>query len=407
MIPSDAMTGTDRDPVRILVLDDEPANLVALEAVLEPLGENVVAVTSGEEALWEVARHDFAVLLLDVRMNGMNGIEVASLLRRRPSTRNIPVVFLTAYPEAAESVREAYRLGAADFIFKPIDPTALRAKVSAFVELFRQQRHIRRLLVEAEAANRSKVAFLRMAAHELRSPLATALGYVSLLQDGTFHPPPQAWERPLQILNRKLTELGRMMDDVLEVSRLEADAVHPEPQPVDLVELAVTAAKRAGPRFVEREARFTVDPESTPVMAHADPRHVARILDQLLDNALTYSERESEVRLCAYEEGTQAVVDVIDFGVGIEPALSDRVFEPFFRLDDPSRPTRPGTGLGLTIGAGLARRNGGRLTLARSRPGEGSCLRLVLPRAEPPASGETPTAAAVEIPVPGAAPPPR
>lgn len=399
------MTGAERDPVRILILDDEPANLVALQAVLEPLGEELVTVTTGEEALWQVARGDFAVLLVDVRMEGMSGIEVAGLLRRRPTTRSIPVVFLTAYPEAAESVREAYRLGAADFIFKPIDPTALRGKVSAFVELHRQQRRIRRLLVEAEAANRSKAAFLRMAAHELRSPLATALGYLSLLQDGTFQAPPLAWAKPLGVLNRKLVELARMMDDVLEVSRLEADAVHAEPRTVDLVEAAVAAAKRAGPRLVEREARFTVDPASTPVLAYADPRHVARILDQLLDNALTYSERESEVRLCAYKEGTEAVVDVIDSGVGIEPGLSDRVFEPFFRLDDPARPARPGTGLGLTIGAGLARCNGGRLTVARSQPGEGSCLRLALPLAAPPPA-EAPVVTVTEIPPPPLSPAP-
>ncbi|MBO0708646.1 MAG: hybrid sensor histidine kinase/response regulator [Candidatus Dormibacteraeota bacterium] len=398
------MTETDQDPVRILMLDDEPANLVALQAVLEPLGEELVAVTSGEEALWQVAKNDFAVLLLDVRMEGMSGIEVASLLRRRPTTRSIPVVFLTAYPEAAESVREAYRLGAADFIFKPIDPTALRAKVSAFVELHRQQRRIRRLLVEAEAANRSKAAFLRMAAHELRSPLATALGYLSLLQEGTFQAPPPAWGKPLGVLNRKLVDLARMMDDVLEVSRLEADAVHPDPGPVDLVEAAVAAAKRAGPRLVERDARFTVDSRSTPVRAHADPKHVARILDQLLDNALTYSERESEVRLCAYEEGAEAIVDVIDFGVGIQPDLRDRVFEPFFRLDDPARPARPGTGLGLTIGAGLARCNGGRLTIARSGPGEGSCLRLALPLATPPPAMESPVVTEIPVPRPSAVP---
>lgn len=388
MSESEPMAAADRDPVRILILDDEPANQVALRAVLEPLGEELVAVTSGEEALWQVARGDFAVLLLDVRMEGMSGIEVASLLRRRPTTRSIPVVFLTAYPEAAESVREAYRLGAADFIFKPIDPTALRAKVSAFVELHRQQRRIRRLLVEAEAANRSKSAFLRMAAHELRSPLATALGYLSLLQDGTFHPPPPAWARPLEVLNRKLVELARMMDDILEVSRLEADAIHPEARPVDLAEMAVGAAKRAGPRFTERGARFTVDAGSTPVLAHADPKHVTRILDQLLDNAVTYSEQGGEVRLNAYQDGSQAVLDVIDFGAGIEPALRDRVFEPFFRLDDPSRPARPGTGLGLAIGAGLARCNGGRLTLASSLPGEGSCLRLTLPKVAPAAAPE-------------------
>jgi signal transduction histidine kinase len=394
------MIDPDRDPVRILMLDDEPANRGARQAVLEPLGEELGAGTSGEEALWEVARHEFALLLLDVRMQGMSGIEVASLLRRRPTTRAIPVVFLTAYPEAAESVREAYRLGAADFIFKPIDPTALRAKVSAFVDLHRQQRRIRRLLVEAEAANRSKAAFLRMATHELRSPLATALGYLSLLQDGTFEAPPQRWARPLDVLNRKLVDLARMMDDVLEVSRLEADAVHPEPRPVDLVELAVAAAERVGARLVEREARFTIDPASAPVLAQADPKHVARILDQLLDNALTYSERAGEVRLSVSAEETECIVDVIDFGVGIEPALSDRVFEPFFRLDDPSLPARPGTGLGLTIGAGLARCNGGRLVLARSRPGEGSCLRLALPRAAPAGPAVVRVVTAAETPLP-------
>lgn len=366
---------------RILLVDDEPANLVALEAVLAPLSAELVRASSASEALRHLLRQEFALVLLDVRMPDMGGIEVADLVRSRPSTRSLPIIFLTAYSEAEESLQRAYGLGAADFIFKPIDPEFLRAKVGVFVQLYRQQQRMSELLIEAEAASRAKSEFLRMAAHELRTPLAVLTGYVSMLRDGTFGPAPDTWAPPLDVLRRKSRELTTLVNDILEAARIEAGATVAVPHRFDVRRAVEGAVSRSQERAREVAGELALEMPPVPVWVHADPEQVARILDNLLENALTYCRGTPRVRL-ALHAGDEALIEVEDQGIGIPPELREKVFERFFRIDDPELAMRPGTGLGLYISRELAHRNGGGLMVAESEPGQGSRITLTLPRIE-------------------------
>src|SRR5690606_30237602 len=126
----------DEGPVcNILIVDDEPSNLLALEAILEPLGQRVLRATSGIEALRHALKTEFCVVLLDVQTPEMDGIETAELLRKRPKTRDVPVIFLTAISKDKSYVTRGYEAGAVDYLFKPYDPDALRTKVATFVEI--------------------------------------------------------------------------------------------------------------------------------------------------------------------------------------------------------------------------------------------------------------------------------
>lgn len=125
--------GVDR--MNILIVDDRPENLLALEAILEPLGENLVRANSGEDALRELLQRDFAVILLDVQMPGMNGLETAQFIKARERSRSIPILFLTAINKEDSYVFKAYEVGAVDYLFKPFDPEILRSKVAVFVDL--------------------------------------------------------------------------------------------------------------------------------------------------------------------------------------------------------------------------------------------------------------------------------
>ncbi|WP_018653122.1 response regulator [Actinomadura flavalba] len=125
-------------PVRILAVDDRDENLVALSAVLDALPVEVVAVTSGQAALKELLGDDFALILLDVVMPGMDGFETAGHIKSRPKTRDVPIIFLTAAGDDGEEAYRGYAAGAADYLTKPFDPWLLRAKVSVFVELHRR-----------------------------------------------------------------------------------------------------------------------------------------------------------------------------------------------------------------------------------------------------------------------------
>jgi PAS domain S-box-containing protein len=131
-------------PATILLVDDRPENLLALEAILEPLGQGLVRAYSGEDALREVLRHDFAVILMDVQMPGMNGFETAELLKARDKSKHVPIIFLTAISKDDEYVFQGYTVGAVDYMFKPLNPDILRSKVNVFVELYMKTRELQR-----------------------------------------------------------------------------------------------------------------------------------------------------------------------------------------------------------------------------------------------------------------------
>ncbi|AGC48870.1 response regulator/sensor histidine kinase AsgD [Myxococcus stipitatus DSM 14675] len=158
----------------VLLVDDNPANLLSLEAILEPLGVTLTKASSGEQALRFLLREDYAVILLDVRMAGMNGFETASLIKQRERTRNVPIIFLTAYGRDDSELVAGYSTGAVDFLQKPFPPEVLRSKVSVFVELFRAQHQVR---AQAELLRR-KEAEARELAHR-------AAGHIDRLRDFT------------------------------------------------------------------------------------------------------------------------------------------------------------------------------------------------------------------------------
>ncbi len=371
-----------RPRVGLLLVDDEPANLAALEVVLGPLDQRMVLARSGREALRHLLHEDFAAILLDVRMPDMDGFETAELVRARPATQSTPILFVTAFPEAEQDLQRAYRIGAADVIFKPFVPEFLRTKVSVFVDLHQQQRSIRELLAQAQESSRAKSEFLNMAAHELRTPLAVIVGYLSMLHDGTFGEVTEDWSRVLQILIQKGHELNHIVDGLLTAARIEAGTVPGRVVDYDLREAAKQAVTKARPQAELLGAEMQLDLDEQPVFVQSDPTHLARIVDNLVNNALAYSQGLPWVRVTVHAS-EQAVLTVEDRGVGIPPEMRERIFDRFVRLESPGEPLQPGTGLGLYISRELARRHGGELEVVDSEPGRGSTLALRLKLARP------------------------
>jgi signal transduction histidine kinase len=368
---------SDQPKANLLLVDDEPANLAALEVVLAPLNQRLVFARSGREALRRLLREDFAVILLDVRMPEMDGFDTAELIRSRPATHATPIIFITAFPEAEDDLQRAYRIGAADVIFKPFVPEFLRTKVGVFVELYQKQRSISELLLQAQESNRAKSEFLNMAAHELRTPLAVVVGYLSMLADGTFGEVTPDWNRVLEILNQKGDELNRLVNDLLTASRIEAGMVPGRPVECDLREVARQAMAKARPQAELLSAELHLELCDEPVLVRADLTHLNRIIDSLISNALAYSRGTPWVKV-SVRAADQAVLEVEDRGIGIPPEMRERIFERFVRLNDPEMPVQAGTGLGLYISRELARRQGAELAVVRSEPDGGSTLALRL-----------------------------
>jgi signal transduction histidine kinase len=233
------------------------------------------------------------------------------------------------------------------------------------------------LFDEAQQASITKSEFLRMAAHELRTPAGVLRGYLSMLRDGTLGEPPAGWERPLDVVDAKATELTGLIDDLLLAASMEGGTVPVHTEIFDLREAVGAALSRAEGRATLLGAQIKERLPDEPVLVEADTEHVGRILDNLINNALTYSVGTPWLRL-SVPARTPPQVSVEDHGVGIDPELAERIFERFYRVNDPALGYPPGTGLGLYISRDLAQRAGGALVLEQSRPGEGSRFRLTL-----------------------------
>ncbi len=239
-----------------------------------------------------------------------------------------------------------------------------------------------RLFVDAEEASRARSDFLNMAGHELRTPLTVIKGYLSMLCDGSLGEPPFSLRQPMELLAAKADELGDLVDDLLFTSRLEAGRLPAHPMRLDLGIAVQEAARRAEPRVQLLGGQLLVELPEGPLVVSADPEHVARVLDNLVNNALTYRRpgQPAWVRLAGGVDEGMAVVTVEDRGRGITAEMQERIFERFVRGDQAAAGA-PGTGLGLYISRQLAARQGGSLELDVSVPGQGSRFSLHLPLA--------------------------
>jgi two-component system, sensor histidine kinase and response regulator len=347
----------------ILLVDDRPDNLLALETILGDLGQNLVRAISGAEALRCLLKQDFAVILLDVQMPGMDGLETATLIRERERSRHTPIIFLTAADRNESLVFKGYAAGAVDYLFKPINPDILKAKVKVFVDLFLtteqvkgQARQLATLNQELEVANQELDAFIYAVSHDLRAPLRALSGYSNiLLRDH----PDQLDEKARQRLEDmiKMTEnMGQMIKALLDLSRLTRRI--PQHEPVDLKMLAQVIEKELRQQEPERRVELII---ANNLGAKGDIRLLRVALTNLLGNAWKFTGQRPQARI---EFGVTAtppekIYHVRDNGAGFDMAFSGRLFKAFQRLH--SADEFPGTGVGLATVQRIIRRHGGRI----------------------------------------------
>jgi signal transduction histidine kinase len=233
-----------------------------------------------------------------------------------------------------------------------------------------------RLYADARAASAAMSSFLNLVVHDLRAPLTVLSGYVDLLRGGTYGAPPAAWARPMELITAKLQELHRLVDDILLAARLESGAVPTSVEALDLNDVIRRAGMRIQARAELAGATIETAPSPANVAVCADSFHVDRILDNLMNNAISYGGVAPWIRI-SVDPSQPPAVRVEDHGVGISAELHDRIFDRFFRLEN----RVPGTGFGLHVGRVLAQACGGSLAVERSAPGQGSVFRLELPPA--------------------------
>jgi two-component system sensor histidine kinase/response regulator len=381
--PERKTDGGGRPPVSILVVDDDATKRFALKAILDPLGETVVEAASGSDALRQLLRQDFAVVLLDVRMPVMDGFETAQLIRQRPRSELTPIIFVTALDQAETNLGRGYDLGAVDFVFAPVVPAILRAKVTVFVELYRAQLELRRYRTQLEelvqertaaltAVNRELEAFSYSVSHDLRAPLEAFDDLSrSLLEgySGTLDSKAQNYLKRMRRASERMTSVFDGLQTLFELTSSEVHRV-----PIDLSTMAVEICDELRSSGLERIVKITI---ADGLTVTGDVQLVRIMMANLLDNAWKFTGKEPT----AYIEVSSEIVDgetrtfVRDNGVGFDMIYAHRLFGAFQRLH--SQHEFPGAGIGLATVRRIVNRHGGRVW-AEGVVGEGATFYFVL-----------------------------
>ena len=372
-----------RGKVGILIVDDDATKRFALRTILAPLDEDIVEASSGADALRHLLRHEFAVVLLDVRMPIMDGFETAQLIRQRPRSELTPIIFVTALDQAETDMSRGYNLGAVDFVFAPVVPAIMRAKVSVFVELYRAQQELRRYRAQLEtlvqertialtAINRELEAFSASISNDLRAPLMAFDALSKTLLDDYGDRLDGKAARQLKKMRDASRRMSGVFDGLESLFRLTAGEIHREDVDVSALANEIVAEMRKS--HPSRPAEVEVEPG---IVVSGDRRLLRVLLSSLLDNAFKFSSRKAKTRVVVGQETVDGEhrVFVKDNGVGFDMIDAHRLFGAFQRLHSASE--FAGAGIGLATARRIVNRHGGRIW-AEGAVGEGTTVYFVL-----------------------------
>jgi len=410
---------------RILIVDDLPEKRLVYRTLLEDLGAQIVEARSGSEALRRVLESEFAVILLDVNMPDIDGLETASLIRRHKRTRTTPIIFITSYADEMQTAR-GYELGAVDYILSPIVPDVLRTKVRVFVELYEMHAALARanqeleervmvrtaelqranerlqaeaaeraraeaereallerekvLRAEAEELSRLKDEFLATISHELRTPLNAIFGWVTLLR--TRRLDAVAQERALETIERNARAQKRLIEDLLDVSRVVTGKIGLELAVVDLRRIIEAALQTMLPAAQAKNIKLIPLLDTGAGAVRGDPARLQQVVCNLLSNAIKFTPPGGRAEIRLARRNDEAEITVSDNGQGIKREFLPYVFDRFRQEDGSISRRHAGLGLGLAIVRHLVELHGGSVDAHSDGEGCGARFTVRLPLRE-------------------------
>jgi signal transduction histidine kinase len=423
-----------RNPVDILLVDDQQSRLITYEAILGPLGHRLVMASSGVEALQRLMEREFAVILLDISMPDMDGFETARLVHQHPRFENTPIIFVTGVHVSDLDRLKGYELGAVDYVYVPVVPEILRSKVAVLVELHCQRLELQRLnesLAHANSelasaneqlqlekardhaefnrslesancelastnaaltleiaerrraeealldADKRKDDFLAILAHELRNPLAPIRNAIEILK--RQGPADDGLVRMRDVIDRQVLHMTHLIDDLLDVSRITRGKIHLKPEPLDLALIVTRAVETNQPLIRARGHEVTVQlPERAP-RVHGDAVRLAQVVGNLVNNAAKYTPEGGRIEVSVGSAQGAATITVRDNGIGIDGEQLPHVFDLFGQVHNPRPHTQDGLGIGLALVQRLVELHQGRVEAKSEGLDRGSEFVVILP----------------------------
>lgn len=412
--------------IKILVVDDREDNLMSIETILETFNYQIVKARSGVDAL-KILLHqnDFTLILMDVKMPGMSGIETAGMISQRDKLKHIPIIFITAFDKGEETILEGYQLGAVDFIYKPVDAQLLRYKVSVFVELFNRQNQLleqdkllraaneklRQEIAEREASERKVLElnkqlvksnealtatneeldrFVYVASHDLQEPLRKIQTFSGLLMQDSVIVTHQEANMILSKIIHSATRMRDLIRGILAFSRNDDDAKSFEL--VDLNSIVRNVLTDLELEIAAQKALITVEPLPK---VWGVPMQMSQLFQNLIHNSLKFKKVNSVPEVKIYESTTKSSppvhqsanstlthyhqIYVEDNGIGFDMKHADNIFEVFKRLHTSSK--YEGTGIGLSICKKIVDKHRGSI-VAESQADQGARFIITLPEVD-------------------------
>lgn len=427
-------TMSSRERVNILLVDDQPARLLSYESILGELDQNLVKARSGVEALEQLMKSEFAVVLLDVSMPGMDGFETAAMIHDHPRYERTPIIFVTGVHISELDRLKGYKAGAVDYVSIPVVPEILRSKVAVLVELHCQRRELEELnrslaeanarleqantmlqaektheleqlnrhlqsanqelaqsnfMLEAEIAERLRVEkamkeadrhkdeFLAMLAHELRNPLAPIRNAVQIMRHVPVENPRLDWAR--DVIDRQVLHLTRLVDDLLDVSRITRGTINLAKEPILLGALLARAVETVEPMIAEFGHALHVQCGDDTLELEGDLTRLTQVIGNLLANAAKYTNPGGRIELTAQRRGSNVEIRIKDNGIGIPPESIPKLFNLFSQLNRGTDRTQAGLGIGLALVRRLVEMHDGQVLVYSDGVDRGSEFTVRLP----------------------------
>jgi len=398
---------------KILIVDDRPANLYALENVLRDVDVTVIKANNGNEALISTLNHDFSLAILDVQMPEMDGYELAELLRSEEKTRFMPVIFLSAVFSDDFHVFKGYKSGAVDFITKPFNPDILLNKVKVFLELDRKNAELKlqhtkleelintlnitntklqgeideRTIAEIKLResekmlkelNATKDKFFSIVAHDLKNPFNTLIGFSNLLLNTGLNLSEEKKTNYLELIYKASKRGYSLLENLLEWSRSQTGRLEIKPQEFVLKQ-SIKECMNLHYSSAEKKFVSLTEQIDDTTKVFADVNMFTTVMRNLISNAIKFTPENGKIDITAIEKETEVQINVSDTGLGVSKESKEKLFRIDVNHSTPGTNQEQGTGLGLILCKEFIEKNKGKIWV-ESALGEGSIFSFTLPK---------------------------